>query len=263
MHYYKRNLGDYAKKAGRLSMLQHGAYNLLIDACYDREKFPTLEEAIDWTWASTEAEIEAVKFVLSRFFRLDADGQYVQDRILEEILDYSAKSEKNKRIAQEREAKRNETYTKRERLVDESSQKEQLWSPNQEPRTNNQEPLTKETTSLVDTPPANRPPASPNAEIVELYHKHLPMCPRVEVLNDGRKRAIASRWREVVTDKEIACKADPKAEALAFFSWFFEHASKSHFLTGRLKAWRADFDFLMTPSKFVKVVEGHYHGDKK
>jgi uncharacterized protein YdaU (DUF1376 family) len=46
MHYYKRNLGDYAKKTGRLTMLQHGAYTLLIDSCYDREKFPTLEQAI-------------------------------------------------------------------------------------------------------------------------------------------------------------------------------------------------------------------------
>ena len=42
MHYYKRNLGDYAKKAGRLSMLEHGSYTLLIDACYDRERFPTI-----------------------------------------------------------------------------------------------------------------------------------------------------------------------------------------------------------------------------
>ena len=37
MHYYKRNIGDYHKKAGRLSMIEHGAYTLLIDACYDRE----------------------------------------------------------------------------------------------------------------------------------------------------------------------------------------------------------------------------------
>ena len=65
MHYYKRNLGDYAKKAGRLSMLQHGAYTVLLDTCYDREQFPTLEEAIDWAWASTEAEIEAVKLTLT------------------------------------------------------------------------------------------------------------------------------------------------------------------------------------------------------
>ena len=39
MHYFKFNIGDYHKKAGRLSMLQHGAYTLLIHACYDREKF--------------------------------------------------------------------------------------------------------------------------------------------------------------------------------------------------------------------------------
>lgn len=89
MHYYKRNLGDYSKKAGRLSILQHGVYNLLIDACYDREKFPTLEEAIDWTWAGTTEEIEAVKFVLSKFFVLE-NGVYVQSRIQEEIEEYVA-----------------------------------------------------------------------------------------------------------------------------------------------------------------------------
>lgn len=32
MHHYRRNIGDYHKKAGRLSILQHGVYNLL-DAC--------------------------------------------------------------------------------------------------------------------------------------------------------------------------------------------------------------------------------------
>jgi uncharacterized protein YdaU (DUF1376 family) len=135
MHYYKRNLGDYAKKCGRLTMLQHGAYTLLIDSCYDREKFPTLEEAIEWTWASTEGEIEAVKFVLTRFFKLGDDGQYVQDRILAELLDYHAKADINKRIAVERETKRKERTTNRAQSVDEAP-------PNQEPRTINQEPIT-------------------------------------------------------------------------------------------------------------------------
>lgn len=136
MHYYKRNLGDYAKKTGRLTMLQHGAYTLLIDSCYDREKFPTLEQAIEWTWASTEAEVEAVKFVLSRFFKLDKDGQYVQERILAELLDYHAKADKNKQIALDRETKRREKSTNRAPVVNEAP-------PNQEPITINQEPITK------------------------------------------------------------------------------------------------------------------------
>ena len=134
MHYYKRNLGDYAKKAGRLTMLQHGAYTLLIDSCYDRELFPTLEQALEWTWASTEAEVEAVKFVLSRFFVLDKDGCYVQDRILDELLNYQKNADTNKRIADEREAKRRENRTKRVQVVDEAP-------PNQEPLTINQKPI--------------------------------------------------------------------------------------------------------------------------
>jgi uncharacterized protein YdaU (DUF1376 family) len=135
MHYYKRNLGDYAKKCGRLTMLQHGSYTLLMDACYDREAFPTLEQAIEWTWASTEAEVDAVKFVLSRFFTLDKDGCYVQDRILQELLHYHKNADTNKRIAEEREAKRREKSTNRLQDVDEAP-------PNHKPLTINQEPLT-------------------------------------------------------------------------------------------------------------------------
>ena len=136
MHYYKRNLGDYAKKAGRLTMLQHGAYTLLIDSCYDREIFPTLEQALEWTWASTEAEVEAVKFVLSRFFTLDKDGCYVQDRILAELLHYHKNADTNKRIADEREAKRRENSTNRVPSVNEAT-------PNHKPLTINQEPIEK------------------------------------------------------------------------------------------------------------------------
>jgi uncharacterized protein YdaU (DUF1376 family) len=134
VHYYKKNIGDYAKKAGRLTMLQHGAYTLLLDSCYDRERFPTLQEAIEWAWASTEAEIDAVKFVLSRFFTLNKDGCYVQDRILQELLEYHAKADINKRIAIERETKRREKSTNREQSVNESS-------PNHKPITNNHKPV--------------------------------------------------------------------------------------------------------------------------
>jgi uncharacterized protein YdaU (DUF1376 family) len=148
MHYYKRNLGDYAKKAGRLTMLQHGSYTLLIDSCYDREVFPTLEQALEWTWASTEAEVEAVKFVLSRFFTLDKDGCYVQDRILQELLEYHAKADTNKRIAIERETKRREKSTNREPCVNEPP-------PNHKPITNNHKPIKERATSVACPPDVN------------------------------------------------------------------------------------------------------------
>jgi len=147
MHYYKKNIGDYAKKAGRLSMLEHGAFTLLLDSCYDRERFPTLDEAIDWTWARTEAEINAVKFVLSKFFAL-IDGVYVQNRVKEELAEYKAKAETNARIAKEREEKRKNgkqslpQENDSPRTVNEPCEKSHEPSPNHKPITNNQEPIT-------------------------------------------------------------------------------------------------------------------------
>ena len=135
MHFYKKNIGDYAKKTGRLTILQHGAYTLLMDACYDRERFPTLEEAIEWTWALSDEEVAAVEFVLKRFFTLE-DGFYVQNRIREEIIEYNGKSLKNKEIAIEREAKRKQESTERARTVNESP-------PNHKPLTNNHKPIIK------------------------------------------------------------------------------------------------------------------------
>jgi hypothetical protein len=102
-------------------------------------------------------------------------------------------------------------------------------------------------------------PACPTDELIALYHEHLPTLPRVEILNDTRRKHLSARWREVIADKEIAASPDPKAEALAWFAWFFKHANRSAFLTGKSGDWRAGFDFLIAPKSFAKVIEGNYH----
>lgn len=104
-----------------------------------------------------------------------------------------------------------------------------------------------------------RVPPCPYAELVALYHRHLPALPAVEVLNAGRKRAMQARWREVCADGKL-----DRAKALEWFGWFFEHVSRSDFLMGRIagrsgRTWAASFDFLLTPTKFTRVVEGAYH----
>jgi uncharacterized protein YdaU (DUF1376 family) len=113
MNYYSRHIGDYHKKAARLSLLQHGIYALLMDAIYDRERFPTKDEAIDWLWCSTQDELEALDFVLFKFFE-EVDGVFIQQRIKDELDAYSEKCAKNKQIAIERETKRKQNSTKRE-----------------------------------------------------------------------------------------------------------------------------------------------------
>ncbi len=141
-------------------MLQHGAFNLLIDSCYDREQFPTIEEAIDWTWASTPEEEDAVRFVLKKFFVLN-DGVYVQNRIQEELNIYHEKAETNKRIAWEREEKKRsikegrdsityEAFKESQRSVNGSCKKSNEVQPNHKPVTSNQEPIKELDQSEID-----------------------------------------------------------------------------------------------------------------
>jgi hypothetical protein len=117
-------------------------------------------------------------------------------------------------------------------------------------------------TVLVDRDAANPPykvPDCPYESIVSAYHEELPVLQRMTVLNDSRREHIRARWREV-------CAADRfDAQAGAdWFRWYFQRIAKSHFLTGKSPprpgkgTFRANFDWLMLPTNFAKVVDGNY-----
>ena len=95
MYYYKRHLGDYARKAGHLTMLEHGAYTLILDGYYDREQAPTKAEAIRWARARTQEEIAAVEVVLLEFFT-EVNGRMQQNRVEEEFVIAESVATKNR-----------------------------------------------------------------------------------------------------------------------------------------------------------------------
>ena len=249
MHYYKRNLGDYAKKAGRLTMLQHGAYTLLIDSCYDREVFPTLEQAIEWTWASTEAEVDAVKFVLSRFFSLTKDGEYVQDRILEELLQYHKNADTNKRIADEREAKRREKSTKREQSVNEAS-------PNQEQLTINHKP------NINTIQSGAKLLTCPHQEILKLYQKHLPHLTQPRVWEGARQSNLKNRWIQASQKSDFSDGYTTLEGGLVWWDEFFQYIAKDTKLFSGFESnnrtWRPDLVWIVNASNFQKIIDGKY-----
>jgi uncharacterized protein YdaU (DUF1376 family) len=163
MHYYKRNIGNYAKRTSRLTLLQHGVYTLLLDACYDREAFPTEEQAVQWLWASSAEEVEAIKFVLNRYFIKSGDGTFTHDDVLADLLEYHAMADRNKQIAIDRETRRKQLSTSRARSVNASSRDMHESPPNQEPRTNNQE---QETLKQENTRSrANAPKVAPPTDV--------------------------------------------------------------------------------------------------
>lgn len=248
MHYYKRNIGDYHKKAGRLTMLQHGAYTLLMDACYDREKFPTKEDAIEWLWANSPEEIAAIDFVLMKFFT-EIEGVFVQHRIESELTNYTKNSETNKRIAIEREEKRRVNRTKREQSVDESITNHHL-TKNQEPITKNQEPVIKDTSAI----------ARINSQhIVDAYHECLPELSRIQVLSDKRKSSIRTFFKKRTKEKGSDFTVDNFKAYLGYIStnckWMLEDRPN-----GKGGFWKAkNFDYFLKDDCYIAVKEERHN----
>ena len=90
MNYYERHLGDYARDAGHLTMLEHGAYTLLLDRYYTTEQGIPADQAHRICRARTRDEKEAVDTVLAEFFKL-TDGCWVNGRASREVTKMQAK----------------------------------------------------------------------------------------------------------------------------------------------------------------------------
>lgn len=113
----------------------------------------------------------------------------------------------------------------------------------------------------------DKPPISPKGEavpfqeIVDLYHEHLPMLPKVVNINDSRKRAMKARWSESVNIPSGSDVVHMKCNSLDFWARYFKRARGQDFLTGDVTEWAADFDFLIKKNNFIKVVENKYLRD--
>jgi uncharacterized protein YdaU (DUF1376 family) len=95
MNFYKRHIGDYIKKAGHLTLLEHGIYARLMDVYYTREAGIPEDKAARLIGARTKDELQALSNVLDEFFTL-VDGTWTQGRCEEEIGIASAKADKNR-----------------------------------------------------------------------------------------------------------------------------------------------------------------------
>ena len=84
--------------------------------------------------------------------------------------------------------------------------------------------------------------------IINNYHTLCPKMSKVLVLNDTRKGYINARVGEYGLEKVISV---------------FRIAGQSDFLNGKNdKAWKADFEWIVRPENFVKVMEGKYINKK-
>jgi len=250
MHYYQHHIGDFIKATARLSDAQTMAYLRLLWMYYDSEK--PLKPDTKVLAFQIGSSVEETQLLLESFFWLAENGWH-HTRCDQEIAEYRSFLDKKSNAGKaSAERRKNIRSTGVEQVLNSSATGEQLTT-NQ--LTNNQ---SIEAKASPDLGKPKSVPACPVAEIVEMYNTMLPMLPAVSVVNDSRKRAISSRWREVVTTDKMDRK-----QGLEFFEWYFTMVKDSKFLTGKSKDWKADIDFLFNASKFPRIVEGTYHEDKK
>jgi uncharacterized protein YdaU (DUF1376 family) len=105
LNYYERHIGDYVKDTAHLSMLEHGAYNLLMDRYYATEEPIPDEQKYRVARARTEDEKKAVEIVLDEFFEL-VNGRWIQKRCDEVLAEHHAFIEQQRLNGRSSAAKR-------------------------------------------------------------------------------------------------------------------------------------------------------------
>lgn len=262
MNFYKHFLGDYARDTADLSLLEHGAYRVMLDHYYaQRGDMPAdLTKLERVCKARTTVERHAVQEVANRFFPINGDGRRHNKRADEEIQKHAGQAESNRIVAEERERKRRELRSLNDGKNDQSTNRSTI-----EPPSHSQKP------ERTRTSPANAGegrddvatvPDCPHEKLIALYHELLPTCTQVVEWNDQRKAIARARWREKGAAKPGYRTVE---EGLAYWRRFFEYVAGSKFLTGKAEPGRdrkpfvATLEWLLRPKNFAKVVEGSYH----
>lgn len=136
MHYYRHHIGDFLKDTGHLSNDQMGIYLRMLWKYYlDEKPLPDDCESIAFAMRSDE---KTVHLILRHFFVLQNDG-WRHNRCDKEIADYHEKKGKAVNSANARWSNATPVRTHTERNADAP-----VIDANQEPITNNQEPLKKQ-----------------------------------------------------------------------------------------------------------------------
>lgn len=227
MHYFQFNIGDYASHTRHLSLMEDLAYRRLLDLYYLKDGEIYGDEADVARQIGMRTNVSEVKQVLMDFFVIDGD-RWSHSRCDAEITHFRQKSEKAS----------NAGKASAERRLNVRSTDVQPTN-NQQPITNNQQPIKEDMSSGDD--------ALKVEDVVEAWNDLADArgLAKIARITENRRRQIKARIREYQPE-------DWSTALAAIYN--------SKFLCGENdRGWKADFDFLLQPKSFVKLIEGAYN----
>ncbi len=248
MNYYERNMGDYARDASHLSMLEHGAYTLLLDRYYTTEQPIPEDQTYRLARATTRQEKAAVDAVLREFFTL-TDGVWVNRRASAEIEKAQAKiNAARANGARGGRPSRNPTGTQQEPSGFTLGSLSETQSKALQTPDTRQEQKQQGASTDVEAPTRSDP--VPIESIVAAYNATMERLPKVRVLTAKRRQLIRSAWQ-----------AAPQFRSLDFWRAYFAECADDNFLNGTgpytngHENWRPDLDYLLRQGTVAKVFE--------
>lgn len=239
MHYFQFNIGDYASHTRHLSLLEDLAYRRLLDLYYLRDGELYGDEAEVARQIGMRDHVPEVTQVLQDFFCIGEDDRWTHDRCDAEMADYQRFLEKQRENGKlgGRPCKNPKKPTANPDVTQAKPKK--TLTTNHQPLTTNQ-----------DISSSNEDVSSGDdltvEDVISAWNDLAEECglSKVTKVTETRRRHIKARIAEYDTEDWS------KAMGAIY---------RSKFLRGENdRGWKADFDFLLQPKSFIKLVEGSY-----
>lgn len=264
MNFVKLYIGDYLRDTGDLSPGQHGIYLLMLMKFYATETpLPLGEQLYRLLSLQTESERADADLMAARFFESTERG-LISHRAVLELGAAVRQAEINRQLGR-RGGRPKAKGSKTESVTESVTESKPNREPNQEPNRNPNHSHSQkkqdqdhklssfaETDSVFTLHPEAAKDDCPHKEIIALYHEVLPELPSVRVWTPARQAKLRARWRE-----------DRERQSLGWWREYFQTVRRSPFLMGQTHsngrgAFQPDLDWLVTPAKLAKVIEGFY-----
>ena len=239
-------VGDYLSATGRLTTEQHGAYLLILLDYWKNGPPPNDDGVLAALARLSPLAWKKAKPALLAFFEVK-DGLLIQKRVEKErgkAAEISAeRSEAGKAGAAKRwrngKQKDGKVIANAIDLPLANGQQNDAPSPSQ----GSNEPIA---STNVDVSVGTDPPPLTKAEVLEAWQDRMvPLgFPRIAKMNPQRERHLRARLKD--------CTIEEWQRAM-------DALARSKFCQGENdRGWWADFDFLLDPKKFTKLLEGAY-----
>lgn len=246
MHFYKFNIGDYARSTRHLSNEEDLAYRRLLDMYYENEAPIPVET--QWVARRIRVASEVVQIVLEDMFELTEDG-WKHARCEADIEEYQRNAERNRENG--RRGGRPKSVSKKPKQNPVGSQSDASGNPvvtlttNHKPLTTNQDILSNE--SMPETDVSDTQEERIKAD--EVFREWNLVAdklgrPKVRDLTPERRQLINSRIKQYDTDD---------------FVTVFNNIEMSPFLRGDAGWKGCTFDWVFKKANFQKILEGNYN----